>query len=184
MIPFSAADSCLLFLLAAPAHAQNITSQDWGTTDKGERVELFTLKGANGLEARITNFGGRVVNLYVPNAPWRERPMSNWASTISPSYLPQGQYLWRAGRPLCRAASAMAAAFPLNGKTYQLEKTDAGRQIRDPWRHRRHFHNKVWTAKMQDGEEPSLTLTLESPDGDGGFPGDACHHGHLYRHPE
>jgi aldose 1-epimerase len=33
------------------------------------------------------------------------------------------------------------------------------------------FHNKVWTPKIQDGPEPSLILALESPDGDGGFPG-------------
>jgi len=59
--------ACLAALSAGPAHAQNITSENWGATDRGERVELFTLKGAHGLQARITNFGGRVVNLYVPN---------------------------------------------------------------------------------------------------------------------
>ena len=53
---------------AAPAHAQKLSRQDWGRHRKGERVALFTLKGAGGLEARITNFGGRVVNLYVPDA--------------------------------------------------------------------------------------------------------------------
>ena len=33
------------------------------------------------------------------------------------------------------------------------------------------FQKKVWQAQMHDGVEPSLTLTVVSPDGDGGFPG-------------
>ncbi len=108
-------DAVSLQLLAAAisggaAHAQNITRQEWGTTDKGEQVELFTLKGANGLEARITNFGGRVVDLYVPNAHGGKTDVELGFDDFA-VLLPQGQHLWRPGRPLCRAASAMAAAF-------------------------------------------------------------------------
>src|SRR6185437_7038314 len=60
--------SALFLAYAMPADAANITGREWGATPKGEKVELFTLKGAGGLEARITNYGGRIVNLYVPNA--------------------------------------------------------------------------------------------------------------------
>ena len=34
-------------------------------------VKLFTLKNANGLKAQITNYGGRVVTLYVPDKSGR-----------------------------------------------------------------------------------------------------------------
>lgn len=61
-------------------------------------------------------------------------------------------------------------SFPLNGKTYQLEKTNREEKFVIHGGTAA-FSNKLWTARMQDGEEPSLTLTLESPDGDGGFPG-------------
>ena len=53
---------------AAPAKA-GIGAQDWGTTQRGERVRLFTLTGKGGMVARITNFGGVVVEnvtLHVP----------------------------------------------------------------------------------------------------------------------
>jgi aldose 1-epimerase len=61
-------------------------------------------------------------------------------------------------------------SFTLNGKTYQLEKPnpDAKFVIHGGTAG---YAGKVWTAKMQDGAEPSLILTLHSPDGDGGFPG-------------
>lgn len=62
----AAASVGLLMLAATPVFAANITAKDWGTTQKGETVQLFTLKGAKGLEAHITNFGGVIVDLLVP----------------------------------------------------------------------------------------------------------------------
>ncbi len=154
--------------LAGPAHAQNITRQDWGATDKGERVELFTLKGTGGLEARITNFGGRVVNLYVPNAHGGKTDVELGFDDFPSYYRKDSIYGALVGRYVGRISHG--GSFPLNGKTYQLEKTDPGAKnvIHGGTAG---FHNKVWTAKIQDGPEPSLILTLESPDGDGGFPG-------------
>ena len=56
----------LMMLGMAPCLSANITARDWGTTAKGETVRLFTLKGAKGLEAHITNYGGVIVDLLVP----------------------------------------------------------------------------------------------------------------------
>ena len=59
--------------LAAPAWAApakikaGISGEDWGTTQKGDKVRLFTLTGKGGMVARITNFGGVVVDLMVPD---------------------------------------------------------------------------------------------------------------------
>jgi aldose 1-epimerase len=154
--------------LGGPAHAQNITRQDWGATDKGEKVELFTLKGAKGLEARITNFGGRVVNLYVPNAHGGKTDVELGFDDFQSYYRKDNIYGALVGRYVGRISHG--GSFPLNGKTYQLEKTDpAAKNVIHGGT--AGFHNKVWTPKIQDGPEPSLILTLESPDGDGGFPG-------------
>jgi aldose 1-epimerase len=154
--------------LSGPAHAQNISRQDWGTTDRGERVELFTLKGAKGLEARITNFGGRVVDLYVPNAHGGETDVELGFDDFQSYDRKDSIYGALVGRYAGRISHG--GSFPLNGKTYQLEKTvpDARYVIHGGTAG---FHNKVWAPKIQDGPEPSLILTLESPDGDGGFPG-------------
>ncbi len=106
----AAAAAFLSALACGTAQAANISGEDWGTTQAGEKVSLFTLKGAHGLEARITNYGGRIVSLMCPTRR-AARPMSSWATTIS-RLTRRTAILWRAGGPLCRAASAMAAASP------------------------------------------------------------------------
>jgi len=160
--------SILAAALGGPAHAQSITRQDWGATDKGEKVELFTLKSAKGLEARITNFGGRVVDLYVPNAHGGKTDVELGFDDFQSYYRKDSIYGALVGRYVGRISHG--GSFPLNGKIYQLEKTvpDAKNVIHGGTAG---FHNKVWSPKIQDGPEPSLILALESPDGDGGFPG-------------
>jgi aldose 1-epimerase len=154
--------------LGSAAQAQNISRQEWGRTDKGERVELFTLKSASGLEARITNFGGRVVNLYVPNAHGGKTDVELGFDDFNAYYHQGNVYGALIGRYVGRISHG--GSFPLDGKTYQLEKKDPAAKFVI------HggtagFHDKVWSAEMRGGAEPSLILTLESPDGDGGFPG-------------
>ena len=57
----------MLCVLAAPTQAANVTKLDWGVTPAGEKVELFTLKGSGGLTAKISNYGGVIVQLLVPD---------------------------------------------------------------------------------------------------------------------
>ena len=60
------------------------------------------------------------------------------------------------------------ASFELNGKTYTLAKNDGNNTLHGgPGG----YHQVLWTAETQDGEEPSIIFTHESPDGDEGYPG-------------
>jgi aldose 1-epimerase len=154
-------------LLPLPALAQNITSQEWGKTDKGEPVYLYTLK-AGGLEARITNFGGRIVSLTVPNAHGGKTDVELGFDDFASYFRKDTIYGGVVGRYVGRISHG--GSFILDGKTYQLEKTvpDAKFVIHGGTAA---FSNKVWQSRMKGGAEPSLILTLQSPDGDGGFPG-------------
>ena len=159
---------CLAVLPFGVANARNITGEDWGTTQSGEKVSLFTLTGGHGLEARITNYGGRIVSLYVPNKQGGKTDVQLGYDDFG-SYEKAGDFYGAlVGRYVGRISHG--GKFTLNGKTYQLEKKDpsapfvihggtAG------------FNRKLWKVQMHDGPEPSLTLSLVSPDGDGGFPG-------------
>src|SRR6201996_310569 len=115
------AAACLAVLPSAVAAARNITSQDWGTTQSGEKVSLFTLKGAHGLEARITNYGGRIVSLYVPNKQGGKTDVSQGYDDLASSEK-DGFYGALVGRYVGRISHG--GSFTLEGKTYQLEKTD------------------------------------------------------------
>ncbi len=152
--------------LSAQAEA-GITRVEWGTTAKGEKVEIYTLTGAGGLEARISNFGGVIVTLNVPNRNGSKTDVMLGYDDLA-SYEKGGVYGAVIGRYANRIGSN--GTFPLDGKTIQLERANPDQQIVI------HggtagFQRKVWHAEMHDGAEPSLTLTVVSPDGDGGFPG-------------
>ena len=162
----------LLTLLCAAfpgaAMAANITGQEWGRTDKNEPVFLYTLKGDGGLEARITDFGGRIVSLLVPNAHGGKTDVQLGFDDFAAYFRKDTIYGGLVGRHVGRISHG--GSFVLDGKTYQLEKTspDAKFVIHGGTAA---FSNKLWQSRIRDGAEPRLILTLNSPDGDGGFPG-------------
>jgi aldose 1-epimerase len=163
---------CVLgaLLLCACLSAQTrlgISRADWGTTVRGEKVAIYTLLGAGGLEARISNFGGVIVTLNVPNRNGSKTDVMLGYDDLA-SYEKGGVYGAVIGRYANRIGNN--GSFLLGGKTIQLERASPGQKIVI------HggtagFQKKVWHAEMHDGPEPSLELTVVSPDGDGGFPG-------------
>jgi aldose 1-epimerase len=155
-----------LMLAATPSFAANITAKDWGTTAKGETVQLFTLKGAKGLEAHISNFGGVIVDLLVPAKDGRKVDVMLGNDDFK-SYERGGVYGAIIGRYVGRIKDGK---FPFEGRTVQLTKANPNAKFVI------HggtagFQKKLWHAEMVDGREPSLILTVSSPDGDGGYPG-------------
>ena len=44
-----------------------ISKSDYGTTQAGQPVDLYTLTNVNGLVAKISNYGGTVTELWVPD---------------------------------------------------------------------------------------------------------------------
>src|SRR5262245_38836838 len=60
---FAAAVLALAF--TGPAHAA-IAVQAWGGVDK-QGVDLFTLTNARGMEVKITNYGGIITSIRVPD---------------------------------------------------------------------------------------------------------------------
>jgi aldose 1-epimerase len=154
-------------LAVSPASAANITVRDWGVTEKGVPVQLYTLKGARGLEARITNYGAVLSDLIVPTKDGRKVDVLLGFDDFK-GYERGGVYGALIGRYTGRISKG--GSFSLNGKTHQLQKNNPAAKFVI------HggtagFHRKLWHAEMQDGVEPSLVLTMASPDGDGGFPG-------------
>lgn len=153
---------------ASSAQAANITAADWGTTADGRKIQLFTLTGPKGLEARITNYGGMIVSLMVPNKQGT-RTDTELGFDDAASYQKGSVFGAVIGRYVGRVSHG--GSFSIDGKTYQLEKSspDAKFVIHGGTAA---FSKKLWQAEMKDGAEPSLVLTLVSPDGDGGFPGE------------
>jgi aldose 1-epimerase len=157
----------LLVTAASSAHAANITEADWSATADGGKIQLFTLTGPKGLEARITNYGGMIVSLMVPNKQGTKTD-TELGFDDAASYQKGSVFGAVIGRYVGRVSHG--GSFSIDGKTYQLEKNspDAKFVIHGGTAA---FSKKLWQAEMKDGPEPALVLTLVSPDGDGGFPG-------------
>src|SRR5262245_7829147 len=52
---------------ASGKEKSTLKKEDFGKTGDGQAVSLFTLTNANGVEAKITNYGGIVVSLKTPD---------------------------------------------------------------------------------------------------------------------
>ena len=64
--------SLALLLACTPKQKENLTLSglnpaNFETTVDGQTVSLYTLKNAAGMEVCITNFGGRLVSVTVPD---------------------------------------------------------------------------------------------------------------------
>ena len=160
----------LLLLLCATTDAQRsprIRRVEWGRTAAGEPVDLFTLTGRGGLEARIATFGAVIVGLDVPNRSGSKTDVMLGYDDLA-SYERGGVYGAVIGRYANRIGSN--GTFSLDGRTIQLERARPDQKV-VLHSGASGFQKKVWRPEPHDGDEPSLVLTLRSPDGEGGFPG-------------
>lgn len=136
------------------------------TTINQKPVKLYTLKNASGMEVCITNFGGRVVSLVVPDKNGKSTDVvlgydniAQYADTVnSPSDFGSavGRYANRINK----------GKLTVNGKEIQLPTNNFG--------HCLHGGPSGWMYQVYDASQPNdstLLLNITSPDGDNGFPG-------------
>lgn len=143
-----------------------IEESSFGTLPDGEPATLFTLRNKHGLTARITNYGGILVSLELPD---RE---GDFADVVLGKDNLEG-YL--AGHPFFgalvgRVAGRISnASFTLGGTTCQLPANQPPNCLHGgPGR----FHQVCWEPEIfEDYGVPKLRLTLTDPDGHNGFPG-------------
>ncbi len=136
-------------------------------TINGKATALYTLTNANGMEVCITNFGGRVVSIMVPD---REGNLKD----VVLGYDNVQQYADRENSPSDYGASIGRYAnriskhsFTIGEETFELVPNDGDNCLHGGptgWQY------QVYDAEQVDGQ--TLKLTIVSPDGDNGFPGE------------
>lgn len=136
---------------------------DFETEVGGLPVKLYQLTNSNGMEACVTNYGGRIVSLMVPNREGKMIDVVLGYDSIADYLNNDGNFGALIGRYGNRINQGR---FMLDSVEYQLPQNN--------YNHCLHggpvgFHNRVWHA-FQSGDN-SLKLTLNSKDGEDGFPG-------------
>lgn len=133
-------------------------------TVEGKFVKLYVLKNPGGMKAAITNYGGRLVSLIVPDK--NELPTSVVAGFDSLSgYINSTEPYF--GATIGRYGNRIAGGrFKLEGNAYQLSINNGPNALHGG---KEGFQCKVWSAAQRG--DSVLVLTYHSADGENGFPG-------------
>ncbi|MCX2585925.1 aldose epimerase family protein [Pedobacter sp. MR22-3] len=139
-------------------------SLKYNTTIDGKKVSLYTLKNAKGATVTITNYGGRIVSLLVPNKDDKLTDVVLGYDSIG-AYRKKGEPFF--GALIGRYGNRIGKGkFTLNGEQYTLQLNDGRNTLHGGTDG---FYSKVWDAKQVDGQKLELTYTAK--DGEAGYPG-------------
>jgi aldose 1-epimerase len=156
----------LLWSCTLIAQAQaTVTKAPFGTAD-GQSVDLYTLRNAHGVEARITNYGGILVSLKVPDRNGKFDDVVLGFNDLD-TYLKGHPYF---GALIGRYGNRIAKGrFTLNGVEYKLAVNNGENTLHGGIKG---FDKVVWTGKeMKSKAGPAVVLTYLSKDGEEGYPG-------------
>ncbi len=137
----------------------------------GKEVKLYTLTNKNGLVAKITNYGGIVTELHVPDKAGKSGDVVLGYDKLD-DYVKATPYF---GAVIGRVANRVKnAQFSLEGKPYKLAANNAPHALHGG---KVGWDKVVWTAEAIDTEAgPALKLTYVSKDGEEGYPGTVTAH--------
>ncbi len=156
----------VLLLTALVAQAQTVTKTSFGKTEAGEAVDLYTLRNTRGVEATITNFGGIVVSLKVPDRNGKFDDVVLGFNDLD-SYLKPHPYF---GALIGRYGNRIAKGrFTLNGVEYKLAVNNGENHLHGGIKG---FDKVVWTGReMKTRTGSAVELTYLSKDTEEGYPG-------------
>ncbi len=144
-----------------------VTRTPFFTLPNGSSAELITLSGADGVSVSISNFGATITHFFAPD---RNQDSGDIVLGYENpyDYLTNAPYL---GSTVGRYANRIAHGdLFIAGQHYQLAKNHGAHHLHGG---NLGFSHRLWHVYgLEDGISPKLTLTLTSPDGDQGYPGD------------
>ncbi len=129
-------------------------------------MDLYTLKNSGGAKVSITNYGAIVQSLFMPDRNGKYDDIVLGYDTID-QYEKRNPFF---GAIVGRYGNRIKQGkFKLDGNTYQITINDNANSLHGGIKG---FDKNIWNAEEIKSEiGPALKLTLFSPDGDQGFPG-------------
>ena len=146
--------------------ASGLNPDDFVGTYNDMPTALYTLTNANGMEVCITNFGGRIVSILVPDRDGQMKDVVLGFDKVS-DYFPENNQT-DFGAAIGRYANRInQGKITLDGVEYQLPQNNFG--------HCLHGGPTGWQYQVYECVEADAThvkLLRVSPDGDNNFPGE------------
>lgn len=136
---------------------------DFRSEADGKKTDLFVLKNDNGMEVCVTNFGGRIVSVMVPDRNGVMRDVVLGFDNIGDYRTVPTDF----GATIGRYANRInQGRFTLDGTEYQLPQNNYGHCLHGG---PRGFQYRVFDAVQKSDRELELAYTAK--DGEEGFPG-------------
>lgn len=134
----------------------------------GKQISIYTLRNDNGMAVQLTNYGARMVSVWVPSADGEFRDVIMGFESIE-GYLSandqnSGPVVGRYGNRIGKGK------FTLDGKEYTLQVNNGENHLHGG---DTGFAFQVWDAaetKTASGD-PAVVMKYRAKDGEGGYPG-------------
>ena len=143
-----------------------VETSKFGTLDDGTAIDLYTLKNAKGITAKVITYGATLTELWIPDRSGKSGDVVLGFDNIQ-GYV--GKHPWF-GATVGRVANRIAKGkFTLDGKDYSLEINDPPNSLHSGAKDLSHV---VWKAEpVHEKNGAAVRFTYKSPDGDEGYPG-------------
>lgn len=134
----------------------------------GRIIDRYTLINKNGVSASFITLGGIWNSMLVPDKDGHLADVVLGYGTAK-NYMKNGAHL---GEIVGRNANRIGGAtFTMNGTTYSLTANNGPNNLHSGLDF---YRNRLWDAEVtENGTDVSISFSLNSPDGDQGYPGNA-----------
>lgn len=151
---------------AAPVEQTTLSGlnkADFQSEVNGDSTDLFVLKNANGMEVAVTNYGGRIVSVMVPDKSGNMQDVVLGFDNVSDYMAVSNDFGATIGRYANRIANGKVT---IDGVKYELPTNNFGHTLHGG---PNGFQKQIFNATQPDGQ--SIVLTYLSKDGEENFPG-------------
>ena len=162
---------CMLLLMgltiadgrvAAQSQTPGVKTSVFGKTKDGREAHLYTLSNKSGMQVIISDFGGTVVSIKVPDRNGKIGDVVLGYDTLAGYQEGTASFGATVGRYANRIGGAK---FSLDGKEYTLEKNNGENHLHGG------FNKVLWDAQPVAGKNAALKIHYLSKDGEENFPG-------------
>ncbi|MDZ7317220.1 MAG: galactose mutarotase [candidate division KSB1 bacterium] len=157
--------SLICLSMAGCGKKSPIPVEKFGKLPDGRAVKVYTLKNANGMTAKVMNYGATLISLKVADNMGQFSEVTLGFDSLA-GYLRHPRFGSIVGRYGNRIAKGK---FSLNGQEYTLAVNNGPNHLHGG---KEGFDKKIWKAEPFIGKEgEAVAFTYISADGEEGYPG-------------
>ena len=148
------------------AHLKGVSQKkkSFGHLPSGQEAALYTIS-RGGITAKVTDYGAHLVSLLVPDRNGRYDDVVLGFDDANGYRLGEGFIGAMVGRSANRIAGSQ---YTINDRTYHITPNEGPNNLHSG---PDFYHLRMW--QVREVTDSSITLLLNSPDGDQGYPGNA-----------